>query len=97
MQFGCWAWVDIIHVSAQPVTPSLGITEATGTFSAAVYCRFTGHAVPIPMSPDLKPSITSAYCGNSLVTSTGATSPAAMSRFVASPEHEHPSYCDPPP
>ena len=52
--------LDIIQVSAQPVTPSDGITAATGTLpAAAVYCRFTGQAVPITMSPALKPSISS--------------------------------------
>ena len=60
MQFGCWAWLDIIHVSAQPVTPSDGITKSTGTLpAAAMYWRFTGHAVPITMSPRLNPSISS--------------------------------------
>src|SRR3954469_21339095 len=34
MQFGCLAWLDIIHVSAQPVAPSAGSTASTGCLSA---------------------------------------------------------------
>src|SRR5882762_949278 len=62
MQFGCWACEDIIHVSAQPVTPSDGYTDLTGTLaSAAMYAWFTGHAVPMAMAPVLKPSTSSEY------------------------------------
>jgi len=57
MQFGCGALDDIIQVSAQPVTPSTGVTLSTGT--PVTYCWFTGHAVPITMSPLSKPSISS--------------------------------------
>ena len=32
-QFGCGAFVANIHVSAQPVAPSCGITEATDTLA----------------------------------------------------------------
>src|SRR3989337_2767570 len=65
MQLGFWAFDDIIHVSAQPVTPSEGITDATGTF--VTYCWFTGHAVPITMSPDSNPSISSVYTAQYLL------------------------------
>src|SRR3972149_11369708 len=63
MQFGFLEFADIIQVSAQPVTPSSGITEATGAafLPASAYCWFTGQAVPITMSPDLKPWISSVY------------------------------------
>src|SRR6266550_2005013 len=60
MQFGCFALDEIIHVSDQPVAPSLGfvnltvlVPEALMTF--AWYCQ----AVPIVMSPLVKPSISS--------------------------------------
>src|SRR6476659_5974297 len=61
MQFGWAALDEIIHVSDQPVAPSLGLTTATGLPPAALialawYC----HAVPIAMSPFVKPSISSA-------------------------------------
>src|SRR5262245_9674381 len=52
MQFGCLAWADIIHVSAQPVTPSDGTTASTGWLSASNVCRVTGQAVPTTTSPD---------------------------------------------
>src|SRR6266511_66353 len=32
-QFGCFAFAEIIHVSAQPVAPSFGIKSLTGAFS----------------------------------------------------------------
>jgi hypothetical protein len=60
MQMGCCAFDDTIHVSAHPVTPSVGVTEATGTFpSDSNRFWFTGHAVPITMSWDSNPSISS--------------------------------------
>src|SRR5436309_9922083 len=33
-QFGCFAFAEIIHVSAQPVAPSAGIRSFTGAFAA---------------------------------------------------------------
>src|SRR5215217_7253622 len=60
MQIGCSACDDIIHVSAHPVTPSDGVTEATETLpSDRMRFWFTGHAVPATMSPDSNPSISS--------------------------------------
>ena len=60
MQLGCGALAEIIHVSAQPVAPSLGITAsafaASGPF---VKVRFTGHAVPTTIDPSKNPSISS--------------------------------------
>src|SRR5205085_12139551 len=69
MQIGCCACEDIIHVSAQPVTPSEGVVDATGTFPSET-SRFwlTGHAVPMSMSPDSKPSISSEYRAHGLLT-----------------------------
>src|SRR6266508_1134934 len=75
MQLGCWAFEDIIHVSAQPVTPSEGITDSTGTFST--YCWFTGHAVPMTMSPDSKPSISSVYTAQYLLTLPAYSEPGS--------------------
>src|SRR3954447_1338226 len=34
-QFGCFAFAESIHVSAQPVAPSFGIRSFTGTLAAA--------------------------------------------------------------
>src|SRR4029079_8871646 len=60
MQFGCLDLEEIIQVSDHPVAPSLGLVnwtvfvpEALITF--AWYCQ----AVPIAMSPFVKPSISS--------------------------------------
>src|SRR5436309_586435 len=58
MQFGCGAFAEIIHVSAQPVAPSEGITESTGA-SASAYDRLMGQAVPTTMLPFTNPSISS--------------------------------------
>src|SRR6266568_4139169 len=33
-QFGCFTWEEIIHVSAHPVAPSLGMRSLTGAFAA---------------------------------------------------------------
>src|ERR1051325_11015651 len=68
MQTGWGAWDDIIHVAAQPVTPSDGITEETGTLPSATRTDwFTGHAVPITMSPFSNPSISSVYTAQYLL------------------------------
>src|SRR5712691_7412502 len=42
-QFGCFALEEIIHVSAQPVAPSLGIRSFTGAFAA---CSSYGSLIP---------------------------------------------------
>src|ERR1051325_10899300 len=74
MQWGCCAWLDIIQVSAQPVTPSDGTTDATGTLlSSSMYCWFTGHAVPITMSPVSNPSTSSEYTDQYFETSPACT------------------------
>ena len=60
MQLGFGAFAEIIHVSAQPVTPSDGITAAALAASGPfVYVRFTGHAVPTTIEPSTNPSISS--------------------------------------
>src|SRR5436190_5333641 len=58
-QFGCFAFDDSIHVSAQPVAPSCGIVSFTGTFAAASVFVWYGHDAPITASPDLNRSISS--------------------------------------
>src|SRR6476619_5372477 len=78
MQFGCAACEEIIHVSAQPVTPSDGMTAATGA-SAFAYVRLTGQAVPTSMEPSTKPSISSVYAAQYFVMSGFC----AFSRFTA--------------
>src|SRR5258705_2501441 len=60
MQFGCLAFAEIIQVSDQPVAPSLGLVNWTvfvpeALMTLAWYCQ----AVPIVMSPLVKPSISS--------------------------------------
>src|SRR5262245_53162190 len=52
-QFGCFACADSIHVSAQPVAPSLGIRSATGTLAAMSVFVWYGHEAPITASPFL--------------------------------------------
>src|SRR5512132_4075706 len=60
MQFGCGDEEEIIHVSAHPVTPSLGETEPTCTFpSDSTTFWFAGHAVPATMSPESNASTSS--------------------------------------
>src|SRR5512138_2111102 len=56
-QFGCFAFDDSIHVSAQPVTPSFGITEETGTLSALSVLTWYGHDAPMVEPPFLNRSI----------------------------------------
>src|SRR5437764_6830417 len=60
MQFGCLALEETIHVSDQPVAPSLGFVNETVFLASALmtlawYCQ----AVPMAMSPFSKPSISS--------------------------------------
>src|SRR3989449_1873527 len=69
MQLGCWAWDDIIQVSAQPVTPSEGTTLSTGFPSASSRLRLMGHAVPATSEPSEKPSISSVYSDQYLLIS----------------------------
>ena len=54
MQFGCFAWDEIIHVSDQPVAPSLGSVTSTGTLSAWSRLAITCQVVPITLSPPVK-------------------------------------------
>src|SRR5262245_12367095 len=58
-QFGCFAWAESIHVSAQPVAPSLGIRSLTGTLAATRVLVWYGHDAPMTASPFLKRSISS--------------------------------------
>src|SRR6266550_120347 len=58
-QFGCFAFADSIHVSAQPVAPSFGIRSFTGTLSATRVFVWYGHDAPITASPFLNRSISS--------------------------------------
>src|SRR2546422_5122274 len=60
MQFGCLAFDEIIHVSDQPVAPSLGLVNLTFfvpelLMTFAWYCQ----AVPMAISPLVNPSISS--------------------------------------
>src|SRR3954468_20894069 len=59
MQFGCAALDDSIHVSAQPVMPSLGTTCATGVLPAFRVLYWYGQVVPTTVVPFLKLSISS--------------------------------------
>src|SRR6476660_3184334 len=58
-QFGCFAFAESIHVSAQPVAPSFGIRSLTGTFAATSVFVWYGHDAPMTASPFLKRSISS--------------------------------------
>ena len=69
MQLGCGAFDDIIHVSAQPVTPSEGVTDATFTLPSEIRTFwFAGHAVPATMSPDSNASTSSDHTFQYLLT-----------------------------
>src|SRR6478672_11477820 len=59
-QFGCLAFDESIHVSAQPVAPSRGMRSFTGTLSATSVFVWYGHVAPMTASPFLKRSIWSA-------------------------------------
>src|SRR5436305_568484 len=48
MQLGCWAWLDIIQVSAHPVTPSEGMTKSTGTLAVGCGGRVVGGSWKAP-------------------------------------------------
>src|SRR6478672_12028904 len=58
-QFGCLAFDESIHVSAQPVAPSVGIRSFTGTLSATSVLVWYGHVAPMTASPFLNRSISS--------------------------------------
>jgi hypothetical protein len=58
-QFGCFAFVEIIHVSAQPVAPSRGIRSATGALAAWRVFVWYGHEAPTIAPPFLNRSISS--------------------------------------
>src|SRR5262245_54958201 len=50
---------EIIHVSSQPVAPSLGMRSFTGAFAATRVFVWYGHEAPITASPFLNRSISS--------------------------------------
>src|SRR3954466_4024397 len=54
MQFGFLAFEEIIHVSDQPVAPSLGSVVLIGTLSASSRLAMTCHVVPMVESPLVK-------------------------------------------
>src|SRR5436190_9451444 len=58
-QFGCFAFDEIIHVSAQPVAPSFGIKSLTGAFAPCSVIVWYGHDAPTVAPPFLKRSISS--------------------------------------
>src|SRR4051794_15932291 len=58
-QFGCFDLDESIHVSAQPVAPSLGIRSLTGTLSALSVLVWYGQEAPSTASPFLNRSISS--------------------------------------
>src|SRR3954447_12506118 len=58
-QFGCFACADNIHVSAQPVAPSLGIVSLTGALSPISVFVWYGHDAPTTASWLLNRSISS--------------------------------------
>src|SRR5262249_1120586 len=60
MQFGCLAFEASIHVSAQPVTPSLGTIALTATPEPLRVLVWYGHVVPTTDAPLVKLSISSA-------------------------------------
>src|SRR3954471_22761469 len=51
MQFGCFAFEEIIHVSDQPVAPSFGSAVLIGTLSASSRFAITCQVVPIVELP----------------------------------------------
>src|SRR6266567_7298783 len=58
-QLGCFAFDEIIHVSAQPVAPSFGIRSLTGAFAAWRVMVWNGHDAPTVAPPFLKRSTSS--------------------------------------
>src|SRR5919201_2451779 len=58
-QFGCFAFEETIHVSAQPVAPSRGILSFTGAFAAWSVFVWYGHDAPTTAEPFLNRSISS--------------------------------------
>src|SRR2546423_15026182 len=58
-QFGCFAFDEIIQVSAQPVAPSFGIRSLTGAFDACSVLVWYGHDAPMVALPFLNRSISS--------------------------------------
>src|SRR5262249_38910255 len=54
---GCFALADIIQVSSQPVTPSFGVTAATGAFASLSCESMYGHDAPSVEPPFLNKSI----------------------------------------
>src|SRR6266511_2020338 len=58
-QLGCFAFVAIIHVSAQPVAPSRGIRSLTGAFAPWSVFVWYGQDAPTTAPPFLNRSISS--------------------------------------
>src|SRR3954452_2548104 len=58
-QFGCFAFAESIHVSAQPVAPSFGIVSLTGALSATSVFVWYGQEAPTTASWLLNRSISS--------------------------------------
>src|SRR5579864_1894209 len=56
-QFGCGALAASIHVSAQPVAPSLGIVAPIGNFAARSWLTWYGQPAPTTTSPFLNAEI----------------------------------------
>ena len=50
MQFGFCALDETIHVSDQPVAPSVGLVDSTGWPSAFKRLTWSGHVVPMTLS-----------------------------------------------
>src|ERR1700686_4891663 len=78
MQLGCWACEEIIQVSAHPVAPSEGTTEATGLFSLFRKLTWYGQAVPITMSPLLNGSVSSVVADQYFLIRGACTLSSAM-------------------
>src|SRR6266700_4766292 len=54
-----FVFAETIHVSSQPVAPSLGTRSFTGAFAAFSVFVWYGHDAPMTASPLLKRSISS--------------------------------------
>src|ERR671936_3153777 len=52
-QLGCGAFVASNQLSAHPVAPSLGMTDATGALATCNWLCWYGHAAPMMASPFL--------------------------------------------
>src|ERR687886_2269413 len=68
-QFGCFAFAEIIHVSAHPVAPSRGIRSFTGALSACSVFVWYGQDAPTQALPFLNRSISSPAVAQYFLTS----------------------------